>query len=119
MIIDTHTHFYDPTRPQGVPWPGPDEELLYRRVLPEDHRALAAPEGVTGTVVVEASAWLEDNQWILDLAAQTPWIVGLVLVLLAFRGGRTKLYNAAFSTARILRKTRFGRATAQRGCVLN
>ena len=78
MIIDTHTHFYDPTRPQGVPWPGPDEELLYRRVLPEDHRALAAPEGVTATVVVEASAWFEDNQWILDLAAQTPWIVGLV-----------------------------------------
>ena len=21
MIIDTHTHFYDPTRPEGVPWP--------------------------------------------------------------------------------------------------
>ena len=25
---------------------------------------------MTGTVVVEASAWLEDNQWILDLAAR-------------------------------------------------
>ena len=22
-IIDCHTHFYDPTRPQGVPWPPP------------------------------------------------------------------------------------------------
>jgi len=21
VIIDTHTHFYDPSRPQGVPWP--------------------------------------------------------------------------------------------------
>src|SRR4051812_25742108 len=20
-VIDTHTHFYDPTRPEGVPWP--------------------------------------------------------------------------------------------------
>ena len=20
-IVDTHTHFYDPTRPQGAPWP--------------------------------------------------------------------------------------------------
>jgi L-fuconolactonase len=78
MIIDTHTHFYDPTRPQGVPWPPPGNELLYRTVLPKHHKTLARPEGVTGTVVVEASAWLEDNAWILDLAAQDPYIVGLV-----------------------------------------
>ena len=78
MIIDTHTHFYDPSRPQGVPWPTPDNPLLYRTVLPEHCKALALPAGVTGTVVVEASSWLEDNQWILDLAAQDGFLVGLV-----------------------------------------
>jgi L-fuconolactonase len=78
VIVDTHTHFYDPSRPQGVPWPGPDNELLYRTVLPEHYKALAEPEGVTGTVVVEASAWLEDNEWILDLAAADPFVLGLV-----------------------------------------
>ena len=78
MIIDTHTHFYDPRRPEGIPWPNESNELLYRPVLPEHHRDLSEPEGVTGTVVVEASAWLEDNQYILDLAAADPWIVGLV-----------------------------------------
>lgn len=78
MIIDTHTHFYDPSRPQGVPWPSAAETWLYRTVLPAHARALAAPEGVTGTVVVEASPWLEDNQWILDLAADAPFVVGLV-----------------------------------------
>ena len=78
MIIDTHTHFYDPTRSEGVPWPSKSEDGLYRTVLPVHHRELAGPEGVTGTVVVEASAWLEDNQWILDLAADEPWIVGFV-----------------------------------------
>ncbi len=78
MIIDTHTHFYDPSRPQGVPWPSPKEDWLYRRVLPEHYQALARPEGVSGTVVVEASAWLEDNQWVLDLAAADPFILGLV-----------------------------------------
>ena len=78
MIIDTHTHFYDPTRPQGIPWPPANNKLLYRPVQPEHHRALAEPEGVTGTVVVEASVWLEDNQYILDLAAHDPWIVGMV-----------------------------------------
>jgi len=77
-LIDTHTHFYDPSRPQGVPWPGKADPLLYRTVLPKDYRALAQPRPVTGTVVVEASPWVEDNQWILDLAAKDPFIVGLV-----------------------------------------
>lgn len=76
--IDTHTHFYDPTRPQGIPWPPADNELLYRTVLPEHHQDLARPLGITGTVVVEASAWFEDNQWILDLADADPWIVGFI-----------------------------------------
>ena len=35
-IIDTHTHFYDPTRPQGVPWPAKDNKALYRPVLRAD-----------------------------------------------------------------------------------
>jgi len=78
MIIDTHTHFYDPFRPQGVPWPPPENKALYRSVLPADLKPLAAPEGVVGTVVVEASRWPEDNQWILDLATQDPFIVGCV-----------------------------------------
>jgi L-fuconolactonase len=47
-------------------------------VLPRDFKALAQPLGITGTVVVEASPWEEDNQWILDLAAQDPYLLGLV-----------------------------------------
>ncbi len=77
-IIDTHTHFYDPERPQGVPWPGKNDSSLYRRVLPEHFRAFAKPLGVTGTIVVEASPWVEDNQWVLDLAAKDSYVLGLV-----------------------------------------
>jgi len=77
-LIDTHTHFYDPSRPQGVPWPPREDKLLYRPVLPKDYLALPVPRHVTGTVVVEASPWLEDNQWVLDLAAHEPFIVGFV-----------------------------------------
>ena len=47
-------------------------------MLPEHYKALAVPEEVTGTVVVEASEWVEDNQWILDIAANEPFIVGFV-----------------------------------------
>ena len=77
-LIDTHTHFYAPTRAQGVPWPPREDKLLYHPVLPKDYRALPAPRPVTGTVVVEASRWLEDNQWVLDLAEHEPFIVGFV-----------------------------------------
>src|SRR5579863_241669 len=77
-IIDTHTHFYDPTRPQGVPWPSKSETLLYRRTSPNDLRMVAQGLPLAGTVVVEASPWLEDNQWLLNLAKDEPLIVGVV-----------------------------------------
>lgn len=76
-IIDTHTHFYDPTRSEGVPWPRKNS-ALYRTVLPADYRKVPQPLPVAGTVVVEASSWLEDNQWILDLAKDDLFIVGFV-----------------------------------------
>ena len=77
-IIDTHTHFYDPTRPQGVPWPAKSETLLYRRALPPDLQKVARGFPLYGTVVIEASPLFEDNQWLLDLAKDEPLIVGVV-----------------------------------------
>lgn len=77
-IVDAHVHFYDPTRPQGVPWPGSKTDMLYRPTLPGPWAAMVKPMGVTGVIVVEASPWLEDNQWILDLAKDHPVILGFV-----------------------------------------
>ncbi len=76
--IDTHTHFYDPTRPEGVPWPPKDNPLLHIPRYPKDFRAEASPHNVVGTVVVEASDWVEDNAWILELAETNDDIVGLI-----------------------------------------
>jgi L-fuconolactonase len=78
MIIDTHTHVYDPARPQGVPWPDPSEAWIYRTVLPAHYRALAEPLGIRATVVVEASPWLEDNQWLLDTVRDEPFVLGII-----------------------------------------
>lgn len=75
-VIDTHVHFYDPTRPQGVPWPAKNSPL-YRTVLPDDWAKVALPVGVTDVLIVEASEWVEDNQWTLDLAAKEKRIVGV------------------------------------------
>ena len=78
MIIDTHVHFYDTNRPGGVPWPPEDNELLYRPILPNTFVERTEKIGVTGTIVVEASKLVEDNQWILDIAKDNPCIVGFV-----------------------------------------
>lgn len=77
IVVDTHTHFYDPTREGGVPWP-PKNSQLYRTVLPEDWLAVAKPNGVTHTIIVEASSWVEDNQWILDQAQKHTFILGVI-----------------------------------------
>ncbi|WP_254507307.1 amidohydrolase family protein [Anatilimnocola floriformis] len=77
-IVDTHTHFYDPERKEGVPWPGKDDKVLYRPVLPAEFEKLTQPLGVLGTIVVEASPWVEDNQWLLDLAQENKSILGVI-----------------------------------------
>ena len=69
MIIDTHTHFGEPSRPN---------DLLYRTELPVVYEELAVPEGVTGTVVVEARMGLEEIAWLSGLAEDDPFIVGIV-----------------------------------------
>ena len=74
-IIDTHVHLYDPKRPQGVPWPGP-ESSIYRTFLPADYRRIAEPFGVVGMIETECSPWVEDNYWVLDVSAKETIVVG-------------------------------------------
>ncbi|MCC7175882.1 MAG: amidohydrolase [Bryobacterales bacterium] len=77
-IIDSHIHLFDPTRPQGVPWPSKKETVLYQPALPPRYRGVVRGLGVTGAVVVECSPWLEDNQWVLDVAAGDGIVVATV-----------------------------------------
>ncbi len=78
QIIDTHIHLFDPTRPQGVPWPPKTDPVLYKPALPDRYRALTAPFGIAGAIEIECSPWLEDNQWVLDLAAKNPIVLGMI-----------------------------------------
>jgi predicted TIM-barrel fold metal-dependent hydrolase len=77
-IIDSHIHLFDPARAQGVPWPPKDDAVLYKTALPDRYRKIAVPLGVVGAIEVECSPWLEDNQWVLDVAAKDSIIVGTV-----------------------------------------
>ena len=77
-IIDTHIHLFDPTRPQGAPYTGPSNAGPPVPALPARYRALAAPLGAVGAIKVEASPWIEDNLWVLEVAERDPIIVGVV-----------------------------------------
>ena len=76
-IIDAHIHLFDATRPQGAPWSGPGGDSP-NVALPPLFRKLAEPHGIVGAVKVEASPWLEDNLWVLQVAQSDPMIVGVV-----------------------------------------
>ena len=66
-IVETHIHFWQVSRPGGVPWPTPAEGPIFRDVLPPEYSAIARANGVVTAGIVEASGIVEDNQWILDL----------------------------------------------------
>jgi len=77
-IIDTHIHLFDTTRPQGVPYPDKNNATLYKPAFPDRYRKIAQPLGIVGAIEVEASPWIEDNLWVLDVAAKDTIIVGTV-----------------------------------------
>src|SRR5262245_19874665 len=76
--VDCHTHFYDPSRPEGVPWPGKEDQVLYRTVLPRHFLEQASPLGIKKIIVVEASPRVDDNAWLLQLASANSSIAGVV-----------------------------------------
>ena len=79
-IIDAHIHLFDPARPQGAPYSGPRPAPGQTPIAayPDRYRRLASPLGVVGAIKVEASPWIEDNLWVLEVAERDPIIVGVV-----------------------------------------
>ncbi|HUE02043.1 MAG TPA: amidohydrolase family protein [Bryobacteraceae bacterium] len=77
-IIDTHIHLFDTTRAQGVPWPDKQDTALYKPAMPGRYRQVTQGLGIVGAIEIECSPWLEDNQWVLDVAAKDTIIVGTI-----------------------------------------
>ncbi|WP_268800668.1 amidohydrolase family protein [Pseudomonas huanghezhanensis] len=76
-IIDSHIHLFDAARAQGIAWPEPGH-ALYGASLPADYWAVSAAHQVEGAIVVEASPWRSDNQWLLDTLRESPGMLGFV-----------------------------------------
>lgn len=78
-IIDTHIHLFDGSRPQGAPYAGPVNSPTHKTgAYPAAYAKLVRPLGIVGAIEVEASPWVEDNLWVLEVAQSDPIMVGTV-----------------------------------------
>ncbi len=81
-IIDSHVHFFDATRGDGVVWPPIDSPVYGDGIaLPAQRAALAADKSLAGVVAVETSRRDVDDHWLLELAGNNSRILGTVLNL--------------------------------------
>jgi len=77
MNIDAHQHFWRYS-PEEYSWIGAGMERIARDFLVADLEAVARPEGVAGSVAVQARQSLAETRWLLELAAAHPFIRGVV-----------------------------------------
>ena len=101
-IIDTHIHFYQPSRPGGVAWPPAVNTTLHRDVLPPEYKALARRHGIVAAGIVEASDRDEDNRWVLDLVRDDPFFTFFVGQLEIGSAGFTENLERLATDARVV-----------------
>ena len=112
-VIDTHVHLFDPRRPPGVPYSGPKGQPP-QIATPENYRKRIAGTPIVGSIVVEASGWIEDNLWILERAQSDPVFVGVVGSLDPSKPEFPE-YLARFSRNPLWRGIRYARVWAMDG----
>lgn len=77
QVIDAHQHFWR-YRPEEYPWMTEEQGVLKRDRLPADLAPLMAAAGVTGTVAVQARRMLRETEWLLEVAAEASYVLGVV-----------------------------------------
>ena len=77
MHIDAHQHFWI-YEPREYEWIDGTMTPLRRDFLPADLQDELEREGFQGSVVVQTRQSLQETRWLLDLAAQSPFILGVV-----------------------------------------
>lgn len=76
MIVDAHQHFWNPSR-GDYGWLTPDLPI-HRLYGPNDLRPLMDDAGVDGSILVQAAPTAAETDYMLAIARQTPWVLGVV-----------------------------------------
>ncbi len=78
-IIDAHQHFWQLDTPFNYGWlDAPELAAIRRDRCPDDLAVHLKANAVDGTVVVQTQHDVAENRWALALAAEHPWIFGVV-----------------------------------------
>jgi L-fucono-1,5-lactonase len=76
-IVDAHHHFWDPSL-ATYPWMTGTYEVLNRPYGPSDLAPNLEATGVTATIAVQARQELDETRFLLETAAATDWIAGVI-----------------------------------------
>lgn len=77
MRLDAHQHFWKYSA-ADYGWINDSMAALRRDFLPEDLQPLLAAEGFDGSIAVQARQSLEETRWLLELAAHSDIVKGVV-----------------------------------------
>ena len=76
-VIDTHIHIWDFAQAE-YSWLHGDASILNRTYAIDELEPDRQAAGITDGVLVQAAKNLQDTDWMLAVAAATPWIKGVV-----------------------------------------
>ena len=77
MLTDSHQHFWQVGR-FDYPWMTSELGVLYRDYLPDELAPILSRNGVSKTVLVQASNSVAESHWLLNLANENSFIAGVV-----------------------------------------
>jgi L-fuconolactonase len=77
MRIDAHQHYWQRGR-SDYSWMQPQHSAIRRDFLPPDLLPLLTAAGIGGTVLVQADATARETDFLLEIAAATPNVLGVV-----------------------------------------
>lgn len=79
MIIDSHQHFWQLSRPFDYRWlDAPELAPIRRDYLPDDLAPHLRAVGVDRSIFVQTQHNLDENRWVLGLAEQHDFLAGVV-----------------------------------------
>ena len=77
FTIDAHHHLWR-YEPAEYPWIGDSDAVIRRDFLPRDLLSAWEGVGVQGTVAVQARQTVQETEWLLEQAAENPFLLGVV-----------------------------------------
>ena|SRR3990167_2137549 len=76
-IIDAHQHFWQLSR-GDYRWLTPDLKPLYKDFFPNDLKPILDALEIDGTILVQAAPTVEETKFLLALASQSDFVLGVV-----------------------------------------